>query len=405
MANSLVPQDVYALVNNIVKQATGQESNMTVVDTTSFVSVGETLLRTSAENTLNAISTVLARTIFSTRPYKGRLNSIRTTQERWGAQVRKIVYLYNENEASNDMNTNINASQLADGNSIDHYVIKNPKALQLNFYGTKKLQKHITRYRDQLSLAFTSEAEFMKFIDGMMVEFNNEIELDYENETRLTLVNAMAGVAHYNKENYVDLLALFNEQNGLALTREDVLGTHLETFAKFVAATIKTYSNRLQDLTALYHVAKIGNNNPILRHTPKQKQKMLMYSPLFTQIEANVYSSIFNPEYLNIGTFEEVNYWQNVNDPTGIKCKPNVLNATNGQSTDGGNTTVDYVVGFLYDVEALGVMPQFDYSAVTPFNARGGYSNLWWHHRFNSYTDFTENMILFYIGEGGEATS
>lgn len=173
MANSLTPRDVYQLMNSIVSQATGQTSHA-VVDTSSFVSVGETLLRTAPENTLNAISTVLADTIFSVRPYRGKLESLRVSQRRWGAQVRKIVPLYSEAEASKDWNTNINATQLDDGNSIDMYTIKKPKVVQLNFYGTAVLQKHITRFRDQLALAFTSEEEFVRFIDAVMTEFNNE---------------------------------------------------------------------------------------------------------------------------------------------------------------------------------------------------------------------------------------
>ena len=134
MANSLTPRDVYQLMNQIVSQATGQTTHA-VVDTTSFVSVGETLLRTAAENTLNAISTVLADTIFSVRPYRGKLESLRVSQRRWGAQIRKIVNLYSEAEASEDWNTDINATQLQDGASVDMYTIKSPKAMQLNFYG------------------------------------------------------------------------------------------------------------------------------------------------------------------------------------------------------------------------------------------------------------------------------
>ena len=125
MANSLEVRDVYALMNQVVSEATGR-TDLSVVDTSSFISVGETLLRTSAETTLNAISTVLAKTIFSVRPYKSRLESVRIAQERWGGIVRKVVNLYTEAEASKDWNTNINPSTLADGNSVDMYeILKN----------------------------------------------------------------------------------------------------------------------------------------------------------------------------------------------------------------------------------------------------------------------------------------
>lgn len=55
-----------------------------------------------------------------------------------------------------------------------------------------------------------------------------------------------------------------------------------------------------------------------------------------------------------------------------------------------------------FDEEAVGVMPQFDYASTTPFNSAGGYYNMYMHWRFNSYCDYTENAILFVLGEGGE---
>lgn len=398
MANTLTPIDVYGLVNLIAAQATGQTA-ITATDTSTFVSVGETLLRTGAEKTLNAISTVLADTIFSIRPYQAKLSSLNRTQRRWGAQVRKIVNLYSPTEESQDYNTDINPTQLADGASIDHYTIKNPLVLQLNFYGTKKLQKHITRHRDQLALAFSSEDEFIRFIDSIMTEFGNEIELANEEKSRACLLNYIAGL--YDMSQAVDLVAAYNAAEGFspALSRSECLSeAHIEGFMKFVASTIKIYSDRMTDYTANYH-ASISGYNSILRHTPKDRQKMIMYSPIFTKMKTEVYSTLFNPEYLNIGEFEGVNFWQSQDYPEAIKIyKPNILDTSTGQSADGADVDLDFVLGVLFDDEAIGVTPQFDYSATTPFNAAGGYANIYYHWRFNSYNDFTENGILFYLG-------
>lgn len=400
MANTLTPTDVYALMNQIVSMATGR-TDLTVTDTSTFTSVGETLLRTSAENTLGAISTVLANTIFSARPYKGKLDSLRTTQQRWGAQVRKIVNLYKEAEASEDWNTGLHPNQLEDGNSVDMYKINKPQVLQLNFYGTKVLQKHITIFRDQLSLALTSEAEFARFIDSVMVEFNNEIELLNEAETRTTLLNFMAGISSMGLTE-VDLVHEYNEKFNVTYTRAQLLSTYLESFMKFVASRIKSDSNRLTDMSVNYH-ANITGHSQIMRHTPKAKQKMVMYEPIFVDTMATVYPTLFNPQYLDIGTFEGVNYWQSQNDPTSINVKPNILDvATGGSKTAETAVELDYVLGLLFDEEALGVLPQFEYAAATPFNAAGGYSNNFMHWRFNSFADYTENAILYVLGEGGE---
>ena len=400
MANLLTPVDVYALMNAVVSQATGR-TDLAVVDTTTFSSVGEIVLRTGTENTLNAISTVIGKTIFSVRPYKGKLESLRVAQQRWGGQVRKIINLYDEAEKSDDWNTDVTQNALDDGASVDMYKIRKPKAVQLNFYGTKVLQKHITRFRDQLSLAFHSEDEFIRFIDSVMVEFSNEIELLNEAESRATLLNFMAGISSMSLTE-VDLVAEYNNEYGTTYTRAQLLSTYIESFMKFVAAEIKIYSSKLTDMSTMYH-ANLTGYNKIMRHTPKERQKMVMYEPIFIKTQAEVYSGLFNPDYLDIGSFEGVNYWQSQATPTAINVKPNILDVATGASKDADVAVdLDYVLGILFDEEACGVMPQFDYSSTTPFNSAGGYYNMYMHWRFNSYCDYTENAVLFILGAGGQ---
>lgn len=401
MANTLAPIDVYALVNAIVSEATGR-TDLAVVDTSSFVAVGETLLRTGFENTVNAISTVILRTIFSVRPYRGSLDSLRVGQERWGAMVRKIVTLYSEAEASQDWNTDLNATQLDDGNSIDMFKIKKPLCVQLNFVGTKVLQKHITMFRDQLSLAFHNETEFARFIDAVMVQFNNEIELINENEARATVLNLIAGNIAANID-VVDLVGEYNTRNNTTLTRAQLLSSdYISEFMKFVAAQIKIKSAQLENMSVSHHLS-LSNYAPIMRHTPKARQKMIMYAPAFLEMEAQVYSSLFNPQYLDIGTFEGVNFWQSEKTPTAINVLPNILNINTGESQNAAAAvTEDYVLGVLFDEEACGIMPQFEYASTTPFNSAGGYSNTYVHWRFMSYIDQTENQVVFVLGAGGE---
>ena len=399
MANRFTPTDVYAIVNEIVSQATGQKS-IAVVDTTSFVSVGATLIGTQheAEKTLNAIGNVLARTIFSSRPYTGSLDILRASQERWGAVVRKIIPLPSQAEESTDYNTDINPTQLADGNSIDMYKIKNPKVIELNFWGTKKLQMHITRYQDQLAMAFKSESEFVAFIDTFMVEFFNSIERINEGKSRLVLANAIAGtyaMASDAPSCVVDLTAAYNAKFGTSYTKSDLLTTYLESFLGFFVGTVKMYSKRLKDSTNLYH-ANLTGLPDILHNSPKNMTKLICYEPFFVDAETQVLPQVFHPEKLDVGEYEGVNFWQDPLTPEKIVCKPTYLDVATAASTDASSAvTIDTVLAVLYDVEFMGVFPQFDYSSVTPFNSAGGYWNEYYHWRFNNWTDFTENHIIF----------
>lgn len=59
--------------------------------------------------------------------------------------------------------------------------------------------------------------------------------------------------------------------------------------------------------------------------------------------------------------------------------------------------TISNVVGVLFDEEAAGYTTVNQWSQPSPFNARGGYYNQFWHFTDRYWNDFTENVVIFYI--------
>ena len=107
MSRVLTPTDAHALMNQLVNQATGQQS-ITVVDTSTFVSAGETVLATGVENTINSLGLIIGRTLMSVRPYKAKLAIINALNSgAYSNRIRKISYYARENEASGDWNTQL----------------------------------------------------------------------------------------------------------------------------------------------------------------------------------------------------------------------------------------------------------------------------------------------------------
>ena len=395
-SNVLGVQDAYALINSIAAQALGTE--LTATNTSSFVTVGEAIMQTGLESTLNAIGYVLGRTIFSIRPYRAKLSTLERDPERYGMITRKITYLYNQAEETSDFNTQLNPAQLDDGESIDMYVINAPKTVQLCFPGAQSLQYHYTRFRDQLRLAFSNETEFIRFWEGVSVEFYNNLEFQKEQKARAVLINRIAGNAAMGI-GIVDMTYEFNAAFNTSYTREQLLTNYAEDFWKFACARIKADSDRLTDRSLANH-ASLDGYMPIIRHTPKDRQRCIMYNPAFINAKAQVYSTLFNPKYLDIGEFEGVNYWQSSDDPTAINVTPSILNTTTGEANAAlSNVEIPYVLGCLFDEEAVGVMPKFDYISVTPFNSRGGYFNTFVHWLFKMYTDYSENFICYVMGD------
>ena len=128
MANDLTFTQLSTVLNSIVSQATGA-SAQAVVDTSTFVNVAQTALKTGYDPLSTAISQVLSRTIFSTRPYSAKFPMHRKTAQQYGNHTRKLQVV--DKDFENDQRFS-----LTEGASVDMYVVNKPKVLQTNFYGS-----------------------------------------------------------------------------------------------------------------------------------------------------------------------------------------------------------------------------------------------------------------------------
>lgn len=395
-SNVLGVQDAYQLINAISAQSIGA-SGLTATDTSSFIKVAEAIMQTGVESTMNALAYVLGRTIFSIRPYSSKLASLERDPERWGMITRKITYLMMGAVPSQNWNTQLDSTQLADGASVDPFEINGVKTIQFNIPGAESLETKYTQFMNQLRVALRSEAEFVEFFNGLGRHILNMIEKQKESKSRAVLANFIAGkVAMDNGVR--DLVYDFNVAFGTSYTREQLLTTYASDFWKFVAAEIKTDSERLTNMSVSNHCSLTGYD-PIVRHTPVERQKLVVYGPAFNAQKAYVFSTLFNPEYLNISTTEELTHWQAEDYPASINVKPSIFNTTTGEANAAlAAVSIPYVLGVLFDEEALGIMPKFE-SAGSIYNPHGDYTNFVWHWLYKSYCDYTENGIVYVLGD------
>lgn len=418
MARSLTPRDAHALINLVCKEATGQDPVIQAVDTSTFVSIGEKILATGVENTLNALSVVIGRTFMAVRPYTSKFGLIEQTDTAlFKNRVRKISYYSRYALASGDWNTQL-FTNLADGfdNGINpdgngdaqstpsQYIQNQAVPLELNFAGISTWQDSTTVYRDQLKVAFTDEGSFNSFVAGILTEKANDIELQREAFRRITLLNHM-GAVYTLSSSYptmkVNLTAAYNAKFGTNYSSNDLRTTYLKSFLEFMVATIKTLSRRMEYRTAAFHMPYTKTINGVeynvLRHTPRSRQRLFLYSPLIIDAEAMVLPEIFNDNYLKIENYEPVDFWQNFNDGAAIDVTPAVPGTGGNEGTQvvGDEVQIPYVVGCLFDSDALMVNNYLEDSLATPVEARKRYYNIWWTFARNAVNDFSENFILF----------
>lgn len=413
----LTPVDCYALINSIYKEITGQEGTLVATDTSSFVSVGESILRSGTENTLNALSLVLGRTFMAVRPYEAKLNIINALNSGlYANRMRKISFYSRMAQASGAFNTNLYTNHAMgydnganSGASLPTMWEQNQAVpLEMNFGGRSVWDDSTTIYEDQLQAAFRSEENFSAFMAGIMTEKGNDIETEKEAFNRATLLNYVAGIYDLDPTGRAfDLAKEYNLTNGTTYTRAQLLSTYYESFLKFVVAWIKIKSDEMENRSVKWHLSPTktvgGVSYVLLRHTPKSKQRLIMYKPFWVNAEAQVLPTVFNDQYLKPEQYEGVMFWQNELNPTAVEVTPAIPDTSDLTTQKAGDkVNYDYLLGVLYDEDAIMVDYQLDSADSTPIEARKRYRNIWWHFAKNAINDFTENGIVFYIGAGGD---
>lgn len=376
------------ILNEIVNQATGKKT-MAVVDTQDFVSVATTALGMGVDPLMNAINQVLSKTIFSIRPYNRKFKGLFQDNMRFGNHVRKL------NIADSDWEKD-DRYDLVDGKSVDDQIVNVPKVLQTNFYGQNVYQRHITIYKDQLNVALQNEEEFQRFITMVMTNASDLIEQAHEVTARMTLVNFIGGKILGDTENVIHLVTKYNDVTGLQLTSDSVKKPeNFVPFTKWAFGYIKTVSDWMTERSQKYHINVTGKE--ISRHTPRGKQKLYLYAEDMNNIDASVMTSIFHDNYLKMLDNEKVGFWQSIDSPDGITVKASYMDKTGNVKTATEEKATGNIFGVLFDEEAVGVSTYGSWSAPTPFNARGGYSNIWYHFNDRYYNDFTENGVVFLL--------
>lgn len=419
MGKVLTVQDCHNLMNSLVKQATGQQS-ITVIDSSSFVSAGETVLATGTENVINSLSLIIGRTLVAVRPYKAKFLLINALNSGvYSNRIRKISYYSKDAQASGMYNTQL-YTNLKEGNTNGQNVVaenptstksmweqNQPIALEMNFAGSDTWDDSLTIYEKQLQVAFESEANFSQFMSGIMTEKSNDMESQKEAFNRMCVLNEIGMVYDMAEDrplSSVNLTKEYNAKYGTSYTSAELRTTYLESFLKFFVAYVKNISNYLEERSSNYHLSPTktvnGTTYKLLRHTPKNRQKMFLYEPLFIEAKANVLPSIFNPEYLDIKNYEPINYWQSIDNRSSVKITPAIYDKVSGEQKKGNEVDLDYVIGLLFDEDAMMIDYQFDGSYSTPLEARKLYRNIFWHYTKNAINDPTENAVLFYMKDG-----
>lgn len=424
MARVLTPKDIHVLMNSLVRQATGQ-SNLVVSDTSSFISAGETLMQSPKENIMSALTMIMGRTFSAAREYRGNLwmlNAINTGV--YTSRFRKISFYSKDAMASGYYNTDLytnfaegfTAGENKDANGVpqstkSQWEQTNKYPLEVTFGGSSVWSDGLTRYVDKLEAAFRDESEFANFITGMAVDFGNDIESQREAFNRMTLISEIAKRHYLTTQNIIqdgsiNMTAAFNTRYGVNYTTQQLLSTYYKEFLAFFVAQVKTISDRMaKERSTAYHdpFTKTFNgvSHSILRHTPYDKQRIMLYGPFIRDAESMILPEIFHDNLLDINKqFEKVEFWQSngqESDRPQINVNTAYLDKVTGEQKATGAVSIPMVLGCIFDEDAVMTDMVLDTVRSTPVEARKGIINTWYSFARNAIGDQTENFVTLYM--------
>lgn len=383
--NNMSIENAYALIAELHEQATGQKV-AAPVNSADFVSVAQATLAAGYEPVLNAISQVIGRTLVAVRPYTRKFAGLEYSAEKWGGITRKISFGDRDPVSSP-------VFELVDGASVDQQEVRKPDVLETRYVGSDIFQGHITVFRDQLDLAFSSAAELARFMSGLMTNFSNQKEQWLEELARNTLANFIGAKAIVDSgAGIVHLLTEYNTLTGLSLTATTVRQpANWPAFIRWVYARIDQISKKMTERSQLFQAPITGKK--IFRHTPVEDQKVYVLDEFLSSIKAEVLSTTYNDSYLQLADTEAVGYWQDILEPDVVDVTPAYMDA-DGTVKTGAEQDIDKVIGVIFDRDAVGYNIYMDTIDASPFNAKGLYYNLFQNCRVMYTNDLTEKGVV-----------
>lgn len=389
---ALTAKQIYTIVNEVASQAMGSKA-IAVVDNTGLIALGNTVLGSDAtkNNFINALTDRIGRTIVSFRAYHSHFPDFERDSIEWGNILQKLKIGMPDAEKDDSYN-------LENGKSVDQYKINRTSVNQLLFTNETPWQTHITVHLDALEKAFVDSNAMGAFISGMFGEVQNRIELAMENLSMDCVNNYMAEILtspETSDNRVIRLVTEYKEKTGVDHTAEPLAALDDEKFLNYVVRRINTLSTTMEYMThGIYNSAPDGSIpvSAYSRHTPKSEQRMMLFIDLVNSLKTNINSKAFNMEQVAIDIpFQTVPFWQSMKNPSGISIKP----ASGRGETTGVQES--FIMGILYDREAMGTFKKKYNSITSPVNAAGQYYNVFYHMITMYYNDLTENAVIFLL--------
>lgn len=381
---------IYQIVNSLNSQANGGGA-LAVTDTRSFISYGESVFSSdhNVETFFKALWDRIATTILDNRPYMAQLVSgLWREPFEYGAIMQKIHAKLPDAQADPAW------SETSDMPSNPFAVT--PMEIEQRMYNKISAFEIPATYPDvQLKTAFLDERKMAAFIDAMMVQQRNALELSIENLGNVARSALIATAIEAGGAKNVKLLTGFKAtladddplQN---LTAADALFNR--EFLRYASRAIAMVIDHMKTMSTLH--AADGYH----RFTPREYLNVAVLSDFDKSVESYLASATYWKSLVELPTENKVivPYWQGAGTSFDYADTSTIKLTIDDGTELGDKVEVSNVVAVVYDSEAAGITID-ERRTKSIYNPHDEVTNLWLKARQMYFVDVTQNAVAFTI--------
>ena len=271
----------------------------------------------------------------------------------------------------------------------DPFELSKPDVKAKFFNSKTTYEVPITLTVDQVREAFQSASQMSSFI--AMIENRIAMKMTLCNDALImATIDNLIGQKLHSGQNVVNLVTLYNA-NKPAGASNVTAATALQDkeFLRYASKTIGMYKKYLAGASALY------NEGGYVTFTPADRLKFVANTEFAKALDSYLYSDTYNEEFVKLGGYDEVAYWQGSGIANGDRLTIDVSIDVKGIATEVKNTGV---VAVMFDDEAAAVCNQ-NYRVTSIYNPRGEYTNYFYKWDAMYMNDTLENAVVFTIAD------
>ena len=340
----------YAVVNDAIQDALGKNASISTLNTTDLVSLGKSLANMNLlEGWYAAMANRIVKTVYFVRVYGQRQRSVLRDEHEYGAFVQKVYYKAPDFVANPEYGL-----PQAPVSPATEYTYKQSSPYDVSavvevsasvFGGQGTLALEFVRPVDQIRTAFISEAEMIRFIDGLYVAADQRIKLAEEELTDLAVNTAIAYDVDNNKVR--NLLTEFN-----ALLPEDAdpltaaQAVRDADFLRYACMEIGQTIDYMGEMSTIFNVEGYET------FTDRENMVVEVLSYFARSMEVFLQADTFHDSLVSLPRYESVPRWQRLKNSVAQDfASLSAIKIQNSAINSGNALTVNGVVAFVHDIE------------------------------------------------------